>query len=942
MLRDKSGYWENTVIDVTIISIKGEGMSRIKRTKKILWPLWVIPLFWVFFFSPSAFAIPMIKVTYPNGGEIWEIGSTQVIQWAHSGWPGAYVKIELIRGYGVNRVISSKTYVGDKGVGFYKWTVPSYQMLGNNFKIRVTSVDNSRYTDISDNYFTIAQAASASLQVKIPNGGEIWKAGSSQTIRWTYSGKVPATVKIELLRGSTVAGLIASGVGIGEGGQGFYPWNLPSAMVAGKDYKIRVTAETSMVNIGDTSDNYFVVEGQSSLCQAQVPDDRWKGEYFNNMTLGGTSVMIRDDGTGFLNFDWAGGSPSTSCGVTPDNFSSRWTRTVNFPAGSYLFTIIADDGVRFWIDGKLLLDKWIDQSPTKYDVGPIALSGGNHTLKMEFYEKGGGATAKLSWQTASNPCQAKVTADHWMGEYFSNRDLAGTPVMVRDDGTGFLNFDWLEGSPNPSCGVPADQFSVRWTREVFLSEGKYRFTVTADDGVRLWLNGKLLLDKWIDQAPTTYTVGPLPLYEGAYTIKMEYYEMGGGATAKLSWEKEPPFALEWPNEISKANSDPWLAEHHREIKVMRPKVLALNFVNHRTMEEMKGHLQKTIQAIAESSRYHGYKNPSAPAFLQYDLAYAIDLRDKTVPPGYPYRNSTRYPRENPKEGYWGFDYEKLFTPEFAVHFGIPDPDQPTRFLTLCELIDRGLVHEVWIYGDGDVPDVSAAEVLELKPPYDQNRNRIPGQMSRCAGNGCFDSEDDIPCTRMVRIAYFNNMRGVGCFLESLSHGMESMGRDRSLIPYLAPYFINFAGFDLNTRYGLPFDTWYACHNEPEKPGDPPPPCLVYPTESSVRYDLRNLGRTGIVDPYDPICGNVHFAPNGRSHYDLESPYPVRTSCGHFRDGSGQTDLFTTAAFAPYESLASDCDGPFLVWWRQNMPGLDNLAKDDQGQSMLNWWPFLFY
>jgi len=194
----------------------------------------------------------------------------------------------------------------------------------------------------------------------------------------------------------------------------------------------------------------------------------------------------------------------------------------------------------------------------------------------------------------------------------------------------------------------------------------------------------------------------------------------------------------------------------------------------------------------------------------------------------------------------------------------------------------------------------------------------------------------------VRIAYFNNMRGVGCFLESLSHGMESTGRDRYLLPYFSRYFIPFAGFDLNTRYGLPFDSWYACYNEPERPGEPPPPCLVYPTPTSAKYDLRNLGKVGLIDPYDPVCGNVHFAPNGRNHYDLQSPYTVRTSCEHFRDGTGQMTDCNMADFASYESIASDCDGPFLVWWRQNMPGLDNNAKDDQGQPMLNWWPFLFY
>jgi len=55
-----------------------------------------------------------------------------------------------------------------------------------------------------------------------------------------------------------------------------------------------------------------------------------------------------------------------------------------------------------------------------------------------------------------------------------------------------------------------------------------------------------------------------------------------------------------------------------------------------------------------------------------------------------------------------------------------------------------------------------------------------------------------------------------------------------------------------------------------------------------------------------------------------------------------TEEFTIQSFAAYKDMADDCDGPFLVWWRQNMPGLNNAAQDDDGKPMLNWWPFIFY
>ena len=69
---------------------------------------------------------------------------------------------------------------------------------------------------------------------------------------------------------------------------------------------------------------------------------------------------------------------------------------------------------------------------------------------------------------------------------------------------------------------------------------------------------------------------------------------------------------------------------------------------------------------------------------------------------------------------------------------------------------------------------------------------------------------------------------------------------------------------------------------------------------------------------------------------------MRTSGGNYRDGTGQTIAVTSQQFAPYANLAPDCTGPWQVWWYQNIPGLDNASRDDAGNPMLSWWPFLFY
>ena len=235
-------------------------------------------------------------------------------------------------------------------------------------------------------------------------------------------------------------------------------------------------------------------------CLQNVPEDRWKGEYFDNTDLSGDPVMIRDDGGGSLNKNFGEGRDDSVCAPGPDNFSVRWTRKVNFIATNvYRFSVTADDGVRLYIDGDKKLDHWNVTAGT--DTVDVLLNGGDHQIILEFQEFGVLAYASLSWDT---PCIANVSADKWKGEYFrETTNLTGSPVMVRDDGAGFLNFNWGDGGPNSACMVGVDNFSVRWTRQIPFEGGPWRFTVSnADDGIRLYVDGHVKIDKWIQPAGT--------------------------------------------------------------------------------------------------------------------------------------------------------------------------------------------------------------------------------------------------------------------------------------------------------------------------------------------------------------------------------------------------------------------------------------------------------
>lgn len=267
-------------------------------------------------------------------------------------------------------------------------------------------------------------------------------------------------------------------------------------------------------------------------CTAFVSAERWRGEYFNNLELSGKPALVQDEGDGRLNFDWGLKSPESSCGVTADNFSARWTRTAVFVEGVYQFNVAADDGVRIFIDGQLKFDRWRDQMLT--ETFDVLFSGGNHQIRVEYFDRWGSAALKFGWER--HPCFADVPPERWRGEYFNNANLTGQPRMIRDDGDGFLNFDWNVKSAGENCDVKADDFSVRWSRRLILTAGVYRFTVTGDDGVRLWVNGKKLIDEWRDQPPATF-IRELFLPAGNQRIVFEYYDHTGGARAKLAWEK---------------------------------------------------------------------------------------------------------------------------------------------------------------------------------------------------------------------------------------------------------------------------------------------------------------------------------------------------------------------------------------------------------------------
>lgn len=164
------------------------------------------------------------------------------------------------------------------------------------------------------------------------------------------------------------------------------------------------------------------------------------------------------------------------------------------------------------------------------------------------------ALATDSHGVTAGPAPAAVTlldpgADGLLAEYFDNLNLTGRKLARMDP---VIDFDWGAGPPADQIGP--DTFSVRWTGTVTPGFTEtYTFLATVDDGFRLWVHNRLVINQWVDQAPTTHR-GSIALQAGqAYPIRAEYYDNGSAATARLRWsspsqpeETVPAAALRLP------------------------------------------------------------------------------------------------------------------------------------------------------------------------------------------------------------------------------------------------------------------------------------------------------------------------------------------------------------------------------------------------------------
>jgi PKD repeat protein/glucose/arabinose dehydrogenase len=171
-------------------------------------------------------------------------------------------------------------------------------------------------------------------------------------------------------------------------------------------------------------------------------------------------------------------------------------------------------------------------------AAPLSQTLGGAAYGFQSWSDGGAAQHDIAAPAVATTYTATYAATtcaagQYRAEYFPNQTLSGAPRTVRCEAA--IDNNWGSGSP-AGTGVGPDRFSARWRQTRSFTSGRYRFTATADDGVRVWVDNTLLIDRWRDQSATSYSANRT-LSGGSHVIRMEYYENGGLAVARLSFRR---------------------------------------------------------------------------------------------------------------------------------------------------------------------------------------------------------------------------------------------------------------------------------------------------------------------------------------------------------------------------------------------------------------------
>jgi len=250
---------------------------------------------------------PGILVTSPNGGEIWPVGSNQIINWTSN--LVSNVKIEYTTDSGSSWItIIASTPSG----GTYNWTVPNTPSV--NCKVKISDVSNPSVYDQSNNPFSIIEP---SITVTSPNGGENWVAGDQHNITWNSQGVNYVQIEYTTNGGISWITIISS-----TPSSGTYNWMVPNTPSSNCKVKI---SDISNPLVYDQSNNAFSIIQPSITVTSPNGGESWLVGSVHNITWNSTNISnVKIEYSTNSGVSWI-----TVINSTPSNGSYSWTIPYN-------------------------------------------------------------------------------------------------------------------------------------------------------------------------------------------------------------------------------------------------------------------------------------------------------------------------------------------------------------------------------------------------------------------------------------------------------------------------------------------------------------------------------------------------------------------------------------------------------------------------------------
>ncbi|PYM24538.1 MAG: hypothetical protein DMD78_08645 [Candidatus Rokuibacteriota bacterium] len=348
----------------------------------------------------------------------------------------------------------------------------------------------------------------AATGVALDGSGKIYVAGGTDSADFPQSNALPTT--FGSAGSNFVTALTPAGTQFVYSTYFADAQSFVNAMTATSNGTVYVTGATSSTSY-PTVRPYQATPGGNFLARIEpgtsaCATGQFFAEYFSNIALTPPATRTACEST--INNNYGAGGPT---GLPTDNFSARWTGRFPFAAGNVTFTARADDGVRVFLDGAVIIDQWHDQAATTY-TATRTVTAGEHEVRVEYYERGGDAVVQVSW--AGNTAAPAPT----LTTLTPSRATAGGPAFtLTADGTNFASGATVlwNGAARTTTFVSATRVTASISAADIAAAGSVPVTVRNPNGQT--------------SGPQTFTIAPAG---GGDTIKVFITEPASGATVR--------------------------------------------------------------------------------------------------------------------------------------------------------------------------------------------------------------------------------------------------------------------------------------------------------------------------------------------------------------------------------------------------------------------------